>query len=118
MSIINVNLIKNNLYLLSFVSKVAKMKTFIVAFNMPYVRMISPGLWALQLPLLHKTWLVVRTGLALQVQVLLVTMVQRLKQRLDFVEQNLAQLLFQQLVQLQFVVSIVGSDSASHSLKS
>ena len=43
----------------------------------------------------------------LQVQVLLVTMVQRLKQLQDFVEYFLAQLLFQQLAQLQFVVSII-----------
>jgi hypothetical protein len=62
-----VNLNKNNLYILSFVSKVAKMKTFIVAFNMPCVQMISPGLWKCQLPLLYKTRLVLRTGLALQV---------------------------------------------------
>ena len=40
---------------------------FIVAFNMPCVRMISPGLWKCQLPLLYKTLLVLRTGLALQV---------------------------------------------------
>ena len=41
----------------------------------------------------------------LQVQVLPVYMVQRPKQLLDFVEYFLAQLLFQQLVQLPFVVS-------------
>ena len=38
---------------------------------------------------------------------LLVTMVQQPKQLLDFVEYFLAQLLFQQLAQLQFVVSII-----------